>query len=79
MTLYKQNKPIQTKKKKKKQKHQFQQLLLRTLIDTFSIFYRWIVMSWQLMTILSNFRDQLYPVQCFSANTFWIHMTSTFV
>ena len=39
MTLYKQNKPIQTKI------NQFQQLLLRTLIDTFSIFCRKIVMN----------------------------------
>ena len=40
MTLYKQNKPIQTKI------NQFQQSLLRTLIDIFSTFCRWIVMNY---------------------------------
>ena len=39
MTFYKQNKPIQTKI------NQFQQLVLGTLIDTFSIFCRPTVMN----------------------------------
>ena len=31
------------------------------------------------MTIFSNSRDQLHLVQCFSVNTFWMQMASTYM